>query len=174
MHSKTFILSVVLTLALTTCVFSNFQVGGNWGMEYSTWSGSLVSDIDGDGDKEFIVTDATTIRVFPHDADDQNDVLLTLEIPENYLNNWFMFRSIPSVGNLDNDDNIEIVAVACNYSYNEDKYFSLVCPECGLRLQNARFRLNESVLIVWDGVNGGNPQAVFEIFSEPFLFIPFS
>ena len=87
---------------------------GDWGGDDAVWSGPVVADIDNDGVMEIIVTDATRIIVYQI-VDEDYVVLATFDLTEVgdivLPDGDFEFRCIPSVGNVDDDDDLEIVAV---------------------------------------------------------------
>jgi hypothetical protein len=109
--SNVSLLTTFLLLISSPClVNADFTVGGNWDVVSSFWCGPLVVDSDLDGEKEIIITDESTIRIYDPDGNLER----TINLPEDLYNNGYRFRSIPSVGQLNETDHLEIVVTCVN------------------------------------------------------------
>ncbi|MDP8241039.1 MAG: hypothetical protein P9X24_18260, partial [Candidatus Hatepunaea meridiana] len=168
------VLVIILAPEFLQAEDSEFTIQGEWLEENAIWSGPLVVDLNNDGEKEIIIIDESRIRVYEHDAEGENpDPCITLYIPDQYEH--YQFFCIPSVGNLDDDDFLEIVAVCGHkgtyYRQLINKNLRIYCNECD-RTVDQNCRVNESVLLVWDVSEDENEEldasliTSFELFSD--------
>ena len=84
------------------------SIQGDW--TYNRFHSPVIVDLDNDGDKEIIITDDTSIRVYAYDANDDDDLLFDIiepDMPEGYS----MYGPC-AVGDLNGDGQKEIVVVS--------------------------------------------------------------
>jgi len=136
-------------------ILADFSVGGEWDVTDSHWCGPLVVDIDGDGEEEIIITDATTIRIYSPDSEGENpDPIATIDLDDigDLVAEGYRFRSIPSVGQLNETDNLEIVACCVNNVGDHD-YIEVDCPRCHGDYF-CDYYSDLSRLLIWEYVDG--------------------
>ena len=105
------IIIIMISVCIPGVIHADFTVEGNWNVTNSYWCGPLVVDVDNDGEKEIIITDATSIRIYSPDG---GDPIRTINLPQALINAGYKFRSIPSAGQLNDNENLEIVASCVN------------------------------------------------------------
>jgi len=110
-----FVTALILVMAYVAEAQPNWSNQGNWSpmIIAGDWDdylwrgyGPVVADLDGDGQKEIIIADETSIRVYPYDAADDDADLFTIE-PN--LDGGYRITSIPSVGDINGDGIKDIV-----------------------------------------------------------------
>ncbi len=89
--------------------WSPLTIDGDWtDMLYSHWAGPLVVQLDGDGAKEIIVTDNTTVKVYEIEGDDIS-LNFSITLDGDLQEEGYKIHSIPSVGDLTGNGENEIV-----------------------------------------------------------------
>jgi len=148
------LLTGVSVLFFIPCVtLADFSVGGEWDVTDSYWCGPLVVDINGDGEKEIIITDATTIRIYSPDSEGENpDPIATIDLNDIGDLVWegYRFRSIPSVGQLNESANLEIVACCVRNAEEQHLNVDVRCPRCGQGPFSCDYFSNLSRLLIWE------------------------
>lgn len=139
MKRKVRISAIILSVTVLACLtwISDVSADPTWN-DFGNWNpmsftgdwthntigkhfayGPVVADIDNDGQQEIIVYDLASIRVYPHDAESEDDTMYTIDLPQARWNEGYRIKSPPSVGDV-NGDGVQDIVFTCDLWVNSD------------------------------------------------------